>query len=47
MAADALGGKLLGEVEVGSLEDVSTLVGFGFTFGGFGSRLSALMMSTS
>jgi hypothetical protein len=45
MAAEALGGKLLGEVEVGSLEEVSDV--FGLLFGVFVSRLSALMMSMS
>jgi hypothetical protein len=45
MAAEGLGGKLLGEVEVGSLEEVSDV--FSLPFGSFVSRLSALMMSMS
>lgn len=36
MASEALGGKLLGEVEVGSLEDVSrNFLSLFFGFGGF------------
>jgi len=44
MAAEALGGKLLGELEVGSLEEVSDNLVY---FLGLASRLEALIMSMS
>jgi hypothetical protein len=44
MAAEALGGKLLGEVEVGSLEEVSDSLVYLL---GWASRLEALIMSMS